>query len=182
MKVLFFDCETTGLLKTAPIEKQPRIIDIGAILFDTKSSDLPKYLGTLINPHCEVPKDITDLTGIHPYQLYDQPDFSDVLPALQALMSSAEVFVAHNAYFDVNMLKLEATRAKADIVFPPKIVCTVNETSAILGHKMSLTELWKYTFGEGDQYEEKHRAINDANDLCLICSALKIPVEAYYGK
>lgn len=176
MIVNFFDCETTGLIRAGDLNP-PRIIDIGLVTVDTSAPNNIQRWGTLVNPGIPVPEKITALTGITTQQLKLQPTFADILPALRQRLACADAFVSHNAYFDVNMLLIEAHHIGTSILFPDKVICTVDETYSILGHKLSLPELWAYAVGT--PYKEKHRAITDAEDLSVICSALKIPVEAY---
>lgn len=176
MIVNYFDCETTGLIRAGNLNP-PRIIDIGIVSVDTTAPNKVLRWGTLVNPGIDVPEEITALTGITTPQLKLQPTFEQVLPELQERLSAAEFFVSHNAYFDVNMLLIEVSLIGQNILFPDKVICTVDETYPILGRRLSLSELWEYAIGT--PYKENHRAITDAEDLSVICSALKIPVEAY---
>lgn len=176
MIVNFFDCETTGLIRAGDL-KPPRIIDIGIVSIDSDDPNKVLRWGTLVNPGEDIPEEITALTGITTHQVKLQPTFKDILPELQKRLSAADAFVSHNAYFDVNMLLIEASNISQRILLPDHVICTVDETYPILGRRLSLSELWEYAIGT--PYQEKHRAVIDAEDLSVICSALKIPVEAY---
>lgn len=181
MRVCFFDCETTGLLKVGGlIDQQPKIIDIGLVLIDPINSDTKEVWESLVNPACTIPDRISKLTGIYAYHLCGEPSIKDVLPTVQSLFDKADILVAHNAYFDVSMLQIEAQRSDFKLQLPKQIVCTVDETVSLKGYKLSLQELWGYVFGGA--YVEKHRALSDALDLCEICSVLRIPIEAYYDR
>lgn len=166
MIAVIFDTETTGLLlpSTAPLEKQPRIIEIGAVKVDLDTEEVFDEVSQLINPECELDPKITKITGIKPEDLADKPTFVQVLPVLQRLFRGAEFLVCHNAPFDVGMLKNELRRAEVwDFPWPGHTVCTVAEYTHMFGRRPKLTELYERVLGE--PLAQTHRALDDVKAL-----------------
>ena len=169
MKVIYFDTETTGLLKPAgaDLKKQPYIIDIGAIVaIDGQITD--KY-SQLVKPPFLIDDTITKITKITNDMLKDQPSFKDILPDLVKLFSDCDCLVAHNAKFDMGMLINELKRAEFldQFPMPRRVMCTVEEFEPLFGYKPKLTEVWHKVFGT--TLDEQHRALSDALDLAKIC-------------
>lgn len=162
--IIIFDTETTGLPlpKSAPLEKQPRIIELGALKIDA-SGELGS-ISQLINPGIEISAEITKITGITPEQLVGQPTFVDFLPSLKEFFTGSEVLIAHNAPFDLKLLKLDLERAGcSDFPVPPEAVCTVQEYHPVLGFRPKLTNLYEHFMGE--PLMQTHRALDDVRAL-----------------
>ena len=68
MIAIIFDTETTGLLlpSSAPLEKQPRIIELGALKVD--ANGVLDELNQLLDPEQTITAEITKITGITPDQ------------------------------------------------------------------------------------------------------------------
>ena len=82
--IVVFDTETTGLPlhPDAPLEKQPKIIELGAALLDETGAVVDTFQ-QLLHPGEDITEEITKITGITNEQLKDQPKFVDVLPQLR---------------------------------------------------------------------------------------------------
>ncbi|HEY5537379.1 MAG TPA: PolC-type DNA polymerase III [Acetobacterium sp.] len=93
---IFFDLETTGL-----IPGNHKIIEIAAVKIRNKQI-IDSYT-KLVNPHCEIPAFITNLTGIT-NQMAEEGIEED--HALKGFLDFAgeSVLVAHNAPFDMSFL------------------------------------------------------------------------------
>lgn len=92
-----FDVETTGL---DPENNQ--IIEIAAYRFRKN-----KRIGTFamtVNPECEVPAFITNLTGITNEDVMEQSTLREVLPFFMNFIGDS-LLVAHNAAFDLAFLQ-----------------------------------------------------------------------------
>lgn len=98
-----FDTETTGL---SP--EQDRIVEIGAVRF--RNGVVVEERGWLINPGMPIPKRATRVHGITTAMVKNKPSFAEVYPEFQAFVGDA-VLVAHNARFDIAMVRAEAERA-----------------------------------------------------------------------
>lgn len=113
---------------------------------------------TLINPECNIPWNITRLTGITNEMVASAPKFYEVAKKIVEL-TAGRIFVAHNAQFDYSFVKEEFKRLGYD--FKRKTICTVKLGRKLLpGHR-------SYSLGNicadlGIQITDRHRAIGDA--------------------
>ena len=164
MKAIIFDTETTGLLlpSAAPLEKQPKIIEIGALLVDGET--ILAELSQLIDPGEDISAEITKITGITDADLVGMPTFKDALPVLWPFFEGADALIAHNASFDAGMLRNELKRVgREDFPWPPKTICTVQEFVHVFGYRPNLKKLYeRYT---GNALQQTHRAIEDCRAL-----------------
>lgn len=108
LPIVAFDTETTGL---DPYHGH-RIIEFAAVVF-TLSPDGTIANRTdhpfMINPGCEIPPEITRITGITEADVADAPSFQDVAEQIHALLEGA-ITVAHNYPFDLAFLTQEFQR------------------------------------------------------------------------
>lgn len=183
MEVIIFDTETTGLLKPkhAQLEKQPRIIELGALKIGTNGSK--EELSQIIDPKVEIEPIITKITGIKQEDLEGKPTFADYYPKLKSFFSGADFLVCHNAPFDKGMLQVELARlGDAEDFNMPEPVCTVQEFHSVFGRRAKLTEVYKHFVGK--ELEQTHRALDDVMALYevmkksglleeILCSASK---------
>lgn len=164
---IVFDTETTNLTlpSLAPIDKQPKIIEIAAALVDADGLLLDTY-ETLINPGELITAEITKITGITNERLAAAPSLRDVAQEVGSFFSKTKTFVAHNAPFDVAMMNNEWARMFPQAGFfrqDDEIICTVQEFYHMFGHRPKLTELYEYFTGE--KLEQTHRALDDVMAL-----------------
>lgn len=172
MKVLVFDTETTGLLlpSAAPLDKQPRIIELGiAVLLDGQTIEEHNWL---IDPGEPISAEITKITGITNEQLTGKPSFKDVWSEAQGLFLSADAVIAHNLPFDKGMIDNEVQRLMGEPLgcgWPEVQLCTVQEFSHVFGHRPKLTELYEHFLGR--PLMQTHRALDDVHALVEIVKA-----------
>ncbi len=91
-----FDLETTGLDAASD-----EIIEIGIARF--RDGELVDQYQSLIKPSKPIPPEITQLTGIDPEDVEDQPRIHEVLDDVARVMGDLPI-VAHNVQFDVAFL------------------------------------------------------------------------------
>jgi len=145
------DVETTG---TAA--KYGKLTDIAIIIFD--GTTVKETFDTLINPECNIPYNITRLTGITNEMVADAPKFYEIAKKIIEL-TAGRIFVAHNALFDYSFVKEEFKRLGYD--FKRKTICTVKLGRKLLpGHR-------SYSLGNicADleiPITNRHRALGDA--------------------
>lgn len=145
---IFIDLETTGLNPN-----QDRICQVGAILSDGSEID------SLVNPHKNIPEEVTQLTGITNEMVKDAPDFEQVAESLIKGLENAEIFVAYNYVFDFQFLqnelfnRLQYDLKEEDFIFidPYKVF------RKMFPHTLSNA----YKFYTGKIFEGAHSAIND---------------------
>jgi DNA polymerase III epsilon subunit family exonuclease len=101
-----FDVETTGL---SPIAC--RLVELSGIKFNLASGQIGTF-SELINPCQPIPPEVSALHGITDEMVAAAPVAGVVLDSfLQWLGGEAVVLMAHNANFDVEFVKVEATRS-----------------------------------------------------------------------
>lgn len=96
------DVETTGFSA-----EDDRIIEIGIIRFE--HGEVTETYGQLINPGCEVPEEVTKITGIKPEDLEDKPSFAEVAEEVYKRLQGVGI-VAYNLSFDRGFVRAELER------------------------------------------------------------------------
>lgn len=166
MRIIIFDTETTGLIKRfAPLEEQPHIIELGAIIVNASGIEL-EALGQLLKPPVPISEEIAKITGITPEDVADQPTFADFLPTLANFFDRADMLITHNVPFDVGMLTNELVRAGGLNKFhiPSEQVDTVQEYRHIFGGRYpKMDALFEKITGE--PLQQSHRALDDVRKL-----------------
>jgi len=104
--ILFFDTETTGIRKGGFI---PRVVQIGALLTDNKGKTLAE-LNVLLKPEGfdTVPQAAANVHGFS-YELIKECgiDRETGLAAFFELVDNADILVAHNAEYDLDLMQIE---------------------------------------------------------------------------
>lgn len=145
------DVETTGTGAS-----YGKITEIAIVLHN--GVEVTETFTTLINPECNIPFNITRLTGITNDMVASAPKFYEVAKKIIEL-TAGKIFVAHNAMFDYSFIKEEFKRLGYD--FKRKTICTVKLGRKLLpGHR-------SYSLGNicADLkilITDRHRAIGDA--------------------
>lgn len=144
------DVETTGT--SASFGK---ITEIAIVLHNGVT--VTETYNTLINPECNIPWNITRITGITNEMVAGAPKFCEVAKKIVE-MTAGRIFVAHNAMFDYSFIKEEFKRLGYD--YKRKTICTVK-----LGRKL-LPGHPSYSLGNictdlGIQITDRHRALGD---------------------
>ncbi|HXU01298.1 MAG TPA: 3'-5' exonuclease [Polyangia bacterium] len=168
-RALVVDTETTGLVPNATIKNDwlPEIVEVYAALVDFDAdggSTIVDELDQLVRPSRPIVEaSRSGMThGITNEMVRDAPAFRAVLPRLRKMIESAPVVVAHNATFDREVIDIEARRAGGAIVWPP-LLCTIEQSIGLRGHRMSLGDLHEELTGM--RFEGAHRAKVDVAAL-----------------
>ena len=170
--IIVFDTETTGLTlhPDAPVNKQPRMIEFGAVLMDPRNGEIVEEASILIHPREEVTAEITKITGITNDDLKDAAHFEDVLPQIRRIFSEATCVMAHNLPFDKAILRGELARANVlDFPWPRQELCTVGLYKDAWGRNPRLIELYEHVLGR--PLAQTHRALDDVKAMCEIITA-----------
>lgn len=137
-----------------------------------------------------IPKDSTEIHGIsHEHALTSGTELKHVLETLQADLATdeAEMLIAHNAQFDLSILKSEMHRIKHPGLqsFANKpVVCTMAATTNLCqlpfasssygGSKYKYPKQSElYYWLTGKQMENAHNSLHDVNNLCIIIEQLQ---------
>lgn len=174
MKLLVFDFETTGLTlhPDASIAKQPKAIEFGGVLIDSKTESIEEECSLLIHPGETLDPEITKITGLTDADLKGAPPFVEILPQLVRLFSAADCVVAHNLPFDRAVLRAELLRAHAasplaaEVRMPKHQICTVGLYTELFGRNPRLIELYEHVMRK--PLPQTHRALDDAKALAEI--------------
>ncbi len=172
--MIVFDTETTNLTspEAAPIEQQPRIIELAAIALDDKLKEVRRF-EFLCNPKMPIPLESIKITGITNEMVKGAPPFVAFLPDLTDFFLGERTVVAHNLSFDLAILRYELQRLGKVTAFPwpPDQWCTVEKTVAMHGYRMKLGDLYKELTGK--EHREAHRAMADVEVLVEVVRALR---------
>jgi DNA polymerase-3 subunit epsilon len=151
MNYAIIDVETTG---SSPFNGKITEIAIyihnGTIVIDSFCS--------LVNPECNIPWNIIQLTGITNEMVSSAPKFYEIAKKIVEITANT-TFVAHNASFDYSFIREEFKRLGYD--YKRKTLCTVS-----LSRKL-IPGLRSYSLGNICQdlnisIEGRHRASGDA--------------------
>lgn len=96
------DVETTGL-----DSENDRVIEVGIIRFE--QGEVVESYGQLIDPECEVPEEVVELTGIKPEDLEGKPTFAEVADEIHQRLQGVGI-VAYNLSFDKGFVAAELER------------------------------------------------------------------------
>lgn len=164
---LVFDTETTGLPlpSIAPLEKQPKIIELALQRFE--DGKLVSKHEWLINPSEALTPEIVKITGITDADLEGKPSFKDLLEEIKVAFAGADFLYAHNAWFDTSLMNFELSRIECtEFPWPTETVCTVAAFQHLFGRRARLIELYHKILGK--ELFQKHRAQSDVDALVEI--------------
>lgn len=167
------DTETSGLAfsRLIPLKRQPKITEIFLALIDLDAGPEPLWeIDTLINPGTPLSAEIVKITGIDDEMLKDAPTWPKVAPLVRAGIEGAPRAIFHNASFDRELLDMEFERDGETVAWP-QVLCSVEQTVHLLGHRLTLQGLHEHLFGT--RFKEAHRAANDSRALINICVELR---------
>lgn len=163
--VLVIDEETTGL-----DFQSDRVIEVGAVLWDTEAKKPLKILNHLLDAECinyEVPEKIVELTGITGDDLFTYgKNRRQVFEETVALSSEAEYMIAHNAPFDRTFLEKEVS-LHLDAKFDHDWIDTRTDVPWRTKGSRSLSYL---AADHGFLNPFAHRALFDVMTLCKLIS------------
>ncbi len=125
-----FDTETTGLNPSEGDE----IIQIGAIRGVNGRILYNETVDQLIDPQRRLPKIATEITGITPEMLINQPLIDPILRKFHKFVDKA-VLVAHNAAFDMRFLELR--EKSSGVQFRNPVLDTLLLSSIVHPHQQS---------------------------------------------
>src|SRR5689334_2991604 len=166
--MIVFDTETTGLVQPTlvPLDQQPEIIELGAVLLNDKTLAEEDCYTALVRPK-KLPLDpkITQITGLKSTDLQDQQPFAARYLGLCEFFAGEKTLVGHNLDFDRNLLWFELARIDRvkQFPWPWEHKCTVELTFHFNGYRLSQDKLYQHYFNKPP--EGAHRALNDVRNL-----------------
>lgn len=155
------DIETTG-----PRPDRDRITEIAVLLHD--GEQVIKKFSSLINPECNIPTEITRLTGITNEMVRNAPPFYKVAKEIIEITNEA-VFVAHNVRFDYSFIKNQFR--ELGYLYQRKTLCTVRLS------RSTFRGLPSYSLGNlceslDIRIKDRHRALGDAEATAVLLSRI----------
>ncbi len=177
---LYFDVETTGLPTNpnAPsfdVENWPRLVQMAYLLEDEDAYVVDEGNFIVTPEDFIIPLSATDIHGIS--QGKANREGSPIKYALSNFLEAAEradMLIAHNMQFDLNVILAEANRlgVEAEPLYTKKKVCTMKRATQYYNRSMGdgedykwpkLQELFYLLFD--DYYEMEHNAEEDVKAL-----------------
>lgn len=149
-KYAIVDIETTG-----GRANRDKITEIAVLVHDGEKV-IDSY-ETLVNPECNIPYNITSLTGITNEMVREAPKFYEVAKNIVEITEGA-IFVAHNVRFDYGFIREEFKRLGYS--FSRKQLCTVRLS------RQAFPGLRSYSLGNLIKHfkikvKDRHRAMAD---------------------
>ena len=151
------DIETTGLSV-----KYDRITEIGAVKF--KDGQILNTYSSLVNPGMAIPVRVSELTGITDRMVSESQSIEEVLPEFLDFIGD-DCLVAHNASFDISILKREVKKLGRHISNP---VLDTLELSKLLLPDLKRNKLSSVARKLNVKTETRHRALGDAMTAALV--------------
>lgn len=165
MKILFFDTESTGLISNTllSLDKQPEVFEFYGYRADSENNyQMIDELHCFAKPTKPMEKGASRATGKKDSDFVNFALFSESAEKIKAFLESADLIVAHNVLYDVNIINFEMQRLGMKVNWP-KVFCSVEQTEHIFGYRLSLTALHEYLFGE--TFGKAHTADSDVHAL-----------------
>lgn len=158
---MVLDTETTGLS-----DKTERITEIGVVeLYDFEPTG--RFFHSYIFSGREIPKIVTDLTGITNKFLKDKPKFSDIAQDLIDFIGD-KVMVAHNSQFDKKFLNKELGICKKPQYPNDRFIDTYKIAKEKYAGKKASQDAIMSRLGIDASMRDTHGAIVDAYLLSLM--------------
>ena len=179
MLIAVADTETTGIVRKDYMSvDNPYLASLTLLIFDTEKQRVQASFNTMIQPDdWEMPPEAGAVNGLDTETLehFGIP-LKQALAVVASLIEPTELFIAHNAPFDVKMLASAFYRSdlltELDALLSMEAYCTMRESKQIVqaknvkGHlKMpKLTEAYEYFF---DQVLDNAHSANADTVACL---------------
>ncbi|SFE60958.1 DNA polymerase-3 subunit epsilon [Alteribacillus iranensis] len=171
-----FDTETTGFA----VGRKDRLIEIGAVQVEELTLT-DKTFRTYVNPERNIPREITELTGIHAEDVERAPTALEAIKDFFRFVEKQKstVWAGHYVAFDLLVLKKELQRYKYAFDVPSQI-----DTLDMIGYlnpTWDMKDLSYYAREFGANMFERHSALGDARTTASLLIEL-IHILEHRGK
>ena len=190
MSIIIFDTETSGLPKKGDFS-DIKMLELGYLILDEDLNVL-KENRYLINVDIEVPKIITELTGITKKELTENgEDLDKVLEKFFIDIKECDILIAHNNRFDLGVLRQEFINLKSEYLFDKYIYKKINLDSIdIFKNYITKKEIKNfkletvYNYYNNIRFNQTHRALDDCymihNSLVKIKESENLNIYNFY--
>jgi len=161
MRYAIIDIETTGMGVQGN-----KITEIAIFIHD--GTQVIDSYDTLIDPECDIPYNITQLTGITNAMVQGAPKFYEVAKEITEFTEDC-VFVAHNVNFDFNVMHKEFS--ELGFTFKRKKLCTIRLSKKLIPG-LSSYSLGKMCVSQNIVIKNRHRAKGDAEATVILFDKL----------
>lgn len=172
MIALAFDTETTGLIQNRSLadRHQPEVVELYFGLVDLADGGrVVEELDSLVKPRQPIDEDgkAFSVHKITNAMVASAPSFQSLMPRVKAMIEAAPCVIGHNVTFDQEVIDIEAARCGASVAWP-RLICTVEQTMHVKGHRLNLSALHEFLLGQ--PFPGAHRAKADVAALvrCLV--------------
>ena len=152
------DIETTG--------HSSKITEISIFVYDGEK--VIDEFTSLVNPECNIPPFITNLTGITNAMVSHAPKFYEIAKKV-AEITQDTIFVAHNVNFDYNIIQKEFKDLGFE--FKRKKLCTVRLSRKLIPNLKSYS-LGALCVTQNIVIKNRHRAKGDAEATVILFEKL----------
>lgn len=171
------DVETTGLDL-----KKEWVVEIGAILFDSETWVEEKRFQVLINRPEAFPLKCVEIHGITEEMLLKEGVGAvQAFNMFQDFVKDAEMFVAHNANFDAEMLTENFKRTPAfelsDSILKKPWICSKSDVKSHLGRNCTKLSHLALDYGCVVDGSMLHRAVNDVEIMGRMLAKTKLTAQ-----
>ena len=170
-KYILFDTETTG------IEEEDRIIQVGAMIVDTKGE--VEVFDELCSTVLPIKIEAMAVHGITPNLIEGKGTFTETnfYKTLGSLNNQENFLIAHNMPFDMGMMEKEGFVSQIRIIDTLRVAKHLlsEQKSKALQYLRYALELYKSEQAEADKYDitiKAHDAIGDVLVMKLLLSKL----------
>jgi DNA polymerase-3 subunit epsilon len=161
MRFAIIDIETTGM----GIQGN-KITEIAIFIHD--GTEVIETYDTLVNPECNIPFVITQLTGINNAMVAKASKFFEIAKKVIEITKDC-IFVAHNVNFDYNVIHREFS--DLGYTFRRKKLCTIRLSRKLIPGLPSYS-LGKLCASQGIKINDRHRAKGDAEATTILFDKL----------
>jgi DNA polymerase-3 subunit epsilon len=165
-RVVILDTETTGFDRV-----NNRIIEFGAIWIE--QNRLIMDFDQVLNPSCELPAGIVNITGITQQEVDQGPQFSSIAGFIVDLIEHPSIVIAYNSPFDMSFLRHEIERAGLKV---PRIGPVIDPLRWVRHEDQGMKcSLGMAAERRGITAEGAHRALADCYITLGVLNTLHMP-------
>jgi DNA polymerase III epsilon subunit-like protein len=170
MKILVFDTETTGLPKTKELSydtlnKWPYIVQFSYLIYNTDKHQLVKVRDHIMKlpENVQIPFESTQIHGItNEMSKKEGIIFETIVEEVYTDFTTADLIVAHNLSFDLNLLQAEIMRHNVKIYLQLPSQTNQVKTRATIKREKQFSNLFHFLKTTANYYCTMQQSV----DLC----------------